>query len=283
MEKSSTLQLFPYTGLNKNGLFIIIHQNPELAINVIKRIKSSFNFNCGDIFTSSPEKYESLFEYKCKPHESCTSEYLQELYARQGGNFKRALSAKDRENLSKINTESKANYLKQIEPLHFLPEMVFGKNGLPDDIYQNINSFLAIPQSYLILHHPDFVDQKFWKQISLRRCITEMDKVNSTMRVISISSPKNIPAKFFEEAQLIFIFTKNEDDLKDVFKKAKLNNSIFSSVDQYLSTAAGMRDRSGLVIQKVNNTVIDKNGNKKILHTTHTWCTTDITRPRPIV
>jgi hypothetical protein len=270
---------FKYTGIDKTGIVIIIQPNPELAIHIIKRIKARFQFHMGDIFTSNLH-YEPIFEQKCKIMEECTTPYLQDLFSRQGGNFVNdTVTPSDRETMSRLDNESKAKYMKQLQPLHFLPRRIFG-NGLSEDIYSNINRFLIVPESYLVIHHPDFVDQKFWKQVALRKCITELKHINSTLRIISVSSCKHIPPKFLASFQTMFIFSRDDTELKDLYKKAKLNLSFPDPVTFY-EQAKTMKETTGLVVQKLNKTVVDnKTGLQKSLHIMNICYATDGTRHR---
>lgn len=267
MTEVINLELFDYNAIKKNSLIIIIHPNQNKGFAVVHSILNKFKFHMGDIFSTAPG------EFKCRPIEECDSDYLQDLFGRQGGNFQTTImESRDKEVLKKLDEKSQVKYLKQFEPLHFLPRRIFN-DTLPMEIYNNINRFLIIPESYLVIHCDESVDGKFWKRAPLKKCMTDVAEYNSLTRIISCTSCKDISPKIFSSAQFLFLFSKDQDEIKTFHKKAKLSSTMGTSKEFYEAIIDTEDDDSkhadkGFVFQPIEHSIKDEtSGKQKTINT----------------
>jgi hypothetical protein len=331
-DSSEPLDWFDYTKVGRSDLVVIIHPNPEKSAILIKKIKSKFDFNSGDTFSTDPWKFKASLGDECKAIDQCTSSLLTNIFGRQSGNFPdKPPTAKDREILSTLDDEGKMVYLKQLTPLHHLPRGLL--KNLSEDSYNDINSYILIPDSYLILHSgtspvgltgqsasssssstttlvPEddeewdskMVDltsvmkmkeltavgddrglgkaSKIWSRISFQKCLYQLGKSNSLLRIIAVHSVNVLPPKLLAMANCIFVFARDDDELKKVHSKGKMSTAI-PSWENFAGLIRDLDSSTGLVFQRTNRILVDTNtGDKKIYQKTSLWCTTDITRNR---
>lgn len=276
MSKKKTFSLFSYKNIGKTPLVLIIDANPQAAVNVMKKIKFAKEFHMGNIFTCSPIKYQPTFEQKCKPFKECTTQFLQDTVLRQGTQFVNEISLTDQEIMSRLDEESKARYLSYIKPLHFLPHKIFG-TSISQNLHTSINRFLEIPESYLFLHHPNVEDANFFKQVWMKRCMLELKNENAMLRVISVPTAKQLPTKFLTSWDFIFIFSRDPAELKDIYKRAKLDME-FNSLAAFAGTINSLQPKTGLVLHRREKQVEDEDGNTKSIYSIELWWTTSITR-----
>lgn len=273
MERQVNLLKYPKIG--KKDLIVIIHPKVENAINIIKKIKSGYNFHLGDIFSVNPAKYQGTFEQKCKPITDCTSAYLEDVALRQGVEFTSEISPTERQYLSQIRDDDKKKFLKIIEPLHFLPKRIFG-NTMSNKLLRNINHFIITPESYLIFHHPN-EEKKFWNQKWMKKCLFELKDEHGLLKIISVSSAKLLPSKHLTECNFLFLFNKEESDLKDVYRRAQLNKVIEKN-KSLIELADSLPASGGIVVQRSFTPVQDTDGNAKMMEFCELAYTTDVVR-----
>ena len=179
-----------------------------------------------------------------------------------------------------LTEESKMAYIKRLEPLHFLPRRIFG-DSLPDDIYTIINKCLVIPEFYFIWmcgYNHRF--NSLPKTASFKKCMLSMNKTNSLLRILIVPSSKMIPAKIFAAAQAIFVFHRDKEELKELYKRAKCN-SILDTPAMFCALMSELENRMGLVIQRNNKIIVnEETGAKTPFQMTDLWYTTDIARQR---
>ncbi len=358
-DTAEELKWFDYSKISPSSLIVIIHPNPERSVTVIRKIKRQFDFYCGDTFTTDPWRYKDTLGEDCKSIDQCTTSHATEVFGRQGGNFvDKPLSAHDRHVLSTLDTKHKVAYLKQLVPLHHLPRDLL--SNLSENIYNTINSYLLIPDAYLILHSgiastfsshsgdtqsskssssypfaskatageskvtndsgshvleegeliPEDeedgeleegeivkisrsmstvevgndrgmgIKAPIWKQAGIKRCLYQLGKRNALLRIIAVHSPTSVPPKLLAEANCIFVFTRDEDELKKIYTNGKLIAAVPSRLN-FIEVMLGLGAHTGLVFHRTERTFIDtKTGVKKVNKKHDLYCTTDITRMR---
>jgi hypothetical protein len=292
MDEPSEIERFKYTRIDSNGLIIIVHPNLELAAIVANRICKHCEIKQGDCFAGSArqdagsasfavdaikkgkDSFDTILEQKCKPIEECTAEYMENLFAKQGGYFSASskISDDDKEKLSMLTEESKARYLKKIKPLHFLPKKIIVDTNLPERIYTIINKFLVIQKRFFIWISEEKIPTYF------KNCMLSMNSVNSTLRILCVSSAKLIPPNFYPICQTLFIFnsadkssadkssaerSEEKKELASFYNRAKLDCIIGSSTI-FVDLMRDLGPRIGLVFQKTKKSTIDQRTGKKV-------------------
>lgn len=260
--------------LNKHCLIMILHPDQLKVWNIIRRIKNNFEFHCGNIFSEDLKQAKEFFKETKDPIfnkvkyidellnvDDKKKLLIQDIYERQGKNYNVSVSfsSKQQKFLNDLpNTDEgkkeRKKYYKKYEPLHFLPKNIFG-NQLPEPLRDQINRCLIIPDSYFILHHPDYEIRKnnLLKSKHFRDLIQNCEKNNSLLRIISANNALEIPQAFFTKAEFIFNFNKkDEEHLKNLFKKLKLTKIL--TYENFTSNIVEQltKEESGLVIEQKN-------------------------------
>jgi hypothetical protein len=243
---------------------------------ITKIMKPPLRFHGGDIFTNDPDQFSHLFLYGCRNAEEATPSLLIDVFQRQSGNMPNRCTMQELESMSTLDIESKVVYLKQVQPLHFLPRCLFG-DTLPADIRQTINKFLVIPEAFLVFHHcsPSGVagagggesktsstnkvlsssssssvsSSAIWRRKAIHQCLMGLTPENRLLRIITIASSKDLPAPYFMEADYVFVFTKNRMDLSDLYKKADMK-TVIESPHCLQELLTRLKDFEGIVLMR---------------------------------
>lgn len=295
--KKNEAALFDYATLRRNGLAIVICEEADKAARFVTKIMKRHKYHGGDIFTDRPDDYQREFVYPARPASDATLVLLLDIFKRQSGHMSSECKEEDLESMALLDDASRAQYLKQVQPLHFLPRRVFG-NALPPDIYQTINKFLIIPETFLVFHHcaPRLPAASAaattkstrpsgskgcskvatgptadpWKRKVVQQCLLQLSARHRMTRIITTAHTADLPNAFYNAADYVFIFSKCAADLSQVYKKLKMNALIESS--HYLHELANrLRPHEGLVVARSADD----------LRPSRLYWTTMMTRPKP--
>lgn len=142
MEVSVSLQMFDFAQIEAGDSILVVHPDRDRATVLVNRILRMHKFTFGNILSSSPEHDRAKFRYKKQVSEFSTKIFttvIKELYGRQGLAF------------TIQGTDTKQSRL------HFLPQSLVKQSPLMHDLdqetFDQINKYLLIPPSFLVLHY----------------------------------------------------------------------------------------------------------------------------------
>lgn len=136
------LEMFDFKEIGAGDSILIVHPDRDRATVLINRILRLHTFSHGNILSSSVEHDRTKFRFKKQLATFTTkvfSAITKELYGRQGLSF------------TVLGAEAKSFRL------HFLPRSLVQQSplmrNLDDESFEQINKFLLIPPSFLVLHY----------------------------------------------------------------------------------------------------------------------------------
>lgn len=269
------VNLYGWTKIDKAGLVIIIHPDPVRAMNIIKRFKQKLSsFHSGHVFTENPIKYKPDWK-DCKHLDNCNTDFLIDLFGQQGGNYPvlPQPTTAQKELINSLEKKKRDLVMKKLKPLHLLPSSVFGPD-FPTDLYDRINKCLIIPDTYLIIHHPSperKETKELFKKKTFRNCVLKTEKPNSLFKIISCSSSKLLPQVYFDRAQLVLCFHRDENELKTISRKTRINTIMRTK--KFVETINEYKDKTvGYVIENVKQEIGDT---QEFMTIPKLWYTTD--------
>lgn len=239
---------FAYKNLKRHSFILILHPSRELAADLVTKIMKRHRFHLGDIFTSDRAQCAPRLLYPCQSAHQMQPETFKDIFQRQAGHLKFEPTADQRETLDLLDDDGRQEYLRRLQPLHFLPRRMFG-DSIPSPVFALVTRYLVIPEAYLVLHHCfSNVDSSWSRQGWMRKCLLNLQRNHQLTRVVSVLPDCAVPPTYFAACDYLFVFTKDEHALKTLFQRAKLKR-FFHSYPTLAALVQQLRDCDGLVIE----------------------------------
>lgn len=252
-------------------LVVIVADDPDTSCVLANRALRICNFHQGNIWVGDADRYSAAFVYPASSGEpllgpaagsakACKSTF-EDIFKRQWGHALWTMSddhaAKHRELLQKAAADAgrnraAADFARSVRPAHHLPSTVFGAS-MPDAVYQAVNKYLCVPQSYLVLHHATSAPgpPSWAKRLAVQRCLTALDRPeNKTLRIVAVRPDQLLSRTLLDKCSVLALFFRRDEKIEVLRKwhKQALATCFPDGARELLDALGSLAAGRGLVV-----------------------------------